>query len=100
MIWVTHFQITAWEKLQPEYEKNDVIERLEERSCICRHIPATSDLPDRILPKLYLGSQTCALNRHILKHLGITHILTLLDMRPAYPEVLVPAQTENEYPHT
>jgi len=77
----------AWEKEQPEYEQNGVIEQLEQRLCICRHIPAATDLPDRILPKLYLGSQACALNRHILKHLGITHILTLLDLRPAYPEV-------------
>jgi len=76
-----------WENPRPAYKENGVIDMLEEKSCICRHILVASDISDRILPKLYLGSQSCSLSKHVLKHLGITHILSLLDLRPTYPEL-------------
>jgi hypothetical protein len=45
-------------------------------------------LPDEILPGLYLGSWIGAVNKHLLKHLGVTHILTVASqLTPAFVEV-------------
>jgi len=47
-------------------------------------------LPDEILPGLYLGSWDSAVNKHLLKHLGVTHILTVASqLTPAFPEAFL-----------
>lgn len=48
------------------------------------------DLPDEILPGLYLGSMYDAQNKHVLKRLlNVTHILTVAPLSPLYPNVRI-----------
>jgi len=42
------------------------------------------EVPDEILPNLYLGDYECAKNKISLESLGITHILTVAKFRPLY----------------
>lgn len=45
------------------------------------------EIPDEILPNLYLGCLLCARNRFSLQKLGITHILTIAEFKPYHPEI-------------
>jgi Leucine-rich repeat (LRR) protein len=42
--------------------------------------------PDKIMDNLYLGCWQCARNRYALLDLGITHILTVANFNPPWPE--------------
>lgn len=56
-------------------------------------------LPDEIVPGVYLGSVECAWNRHGLKSLAISHILTIAFYEPCYPDLftysVVPVDDRN-----
>jgi len=44
-------------------------------------------VPDEVLPGVYLGEAECAWNAHCLQRLGVTHILTVAFIAPAFPEL-------------
>lgn len=44
-------------------------------------------MPDLVLPNLYLGDWDCSRNKHGLKKLGISHVLTVAEFQPPYPDV-------------
>lgn len=47
-----------------------------------------ADVPDEILPGLYLGGASCAVDKEALKGLGITHILVAaVGLRAEFLEV-------------
>jgi Leucine-rich repeat (LRR) protein len=43
-------------------------------------------LPNEILPRLYLGGVAAARDKYNLRRLGVTHILTVAEIDPIYPE--------------
>lgn len=44
-----------------------------------------AELPHEIIPKLFLSSKNVAKNKHVLNKLGITHVLSIVDLDPAFP---------------
>lgn len=58
-------------------------------------------LPDEILPGLYLGSWVGAVNKHLLRHLGVTHILTVASqLTPAFVDRFTYKHVEIDDLHT
>ncbi|KAM9961521.1 hypothetical protein ACTFIR_004374 [Dictyostelium discoideum] len=46
-----------------------------------------SIVPDLIIDKLYLGCRECAMNKSWLKDNNVTHILTVANFKPLYPDL-------------
>jgi len=79
-------------------EKQENPEDVKEPAGKTKAVPAEKgacriwvDLPDKILPRLYLGSSGAAGNQNALKHLKISHILTVASQcaDPPFPKVLL-----------
>ncbi|KAM9983726.1 hypothetical protein ACTFIY_000441 [Dictyostelium cf. discoideum] len=46
-----------------------------------------SIMPDLIIDKIYLGCRECAMNKSWLKENNVTHILTVANFKPLYPDL-------------